>query len=189
MLLASRGAKKRRGCVGYSPTAADDGGGRPQALRSSLHVLAPLPYPARLPKTRKKEMVRAWTRHRCRSRALVRRRRHRRKQTRQGRRSRARSGRRRWPALIASACSRPSKPAPAPPRRLSVSTAPTSTTTTGMKNNSSTSPSASRVTSTKARSPFVAARAAPSGCAKSEAKIRRKTIIQTRPREPDACYS
>lgn len=43
-------------------------------------------------------------------------------------------------------------------------------------------PSASLVTPTKSRSPFVAAWVAPSGCAKSEARIRRKTIIQTCPR-------
>ena len=47
--LAPRGAKKRGGCVGYWPTAADGGGGRPKDPRSSLRFLASLPYPARLP--------------------------------------------------------------------------------------------------------------------------------------------
>ena len=55
-----------------------------------------------------------------------------------------------------------------PPRWSTASMAPTFTTTTGTRNNSSSCPSASRMTPTKARSPFVAARADPSGRAKAK---------------------
>ena len=80
-----------------------------------------------------------------------------------------------------SASSRPSKPAPAPPRWSSVSTASTSTMATGMR----LSPDV-----------FLLSRARGGGWPwrarmdrKGHAKVRRKLIIQTRPREPDACYA
>ena len=80
-----------------------------------------------------------------------------------------------------SASSRPSKPAHAPPRWSSISTAPTSTMAAGTRS----SPDV-----------FLPSRARGGGWPwrarmdrEGHAKVRRKLIIQTRPREPDACYA
>lgn len=56
---------------------------------------------------------------------------------------------------------------------------------TGTRGNSSSSPGASWVTLTKGRRPFGGARAG----AYDRAQVRRKLIIQTHPREPEACYA
>ena len=98
-------------------------------------------------------------------------------------------------ALIALGILGSSKPAPAPPKWSSASTVPTFTTTTGTRRSSSSSPGTSRVTQTKDENPSLvtgtperAGRFCRKG-AKSEVKIRRKSITQTRTRQPDGCYA
>lgn len=54
-----------------------------------------------------------------------------------------------------------------------------------MRSNSSLNPGPSWVTLTKGRSPLGGARAGATG----HSQVRRKSIIQTRPQEPDACYA
>ena len=80
-----------------------------------------------------------------------------------------------------SVSSRPSKPAVAPPRWSSASTVPTYTTMTGTRS----SPDAFR--SSRARGGGWPWRARMDR--EGHAKVRRILIIQTRPREPDACYA
>lgn len=80
-----------------------------------------------------------------------------------------------------SAYSRPSKPAPAPPRWSSISTAPTSTTMTGTRS----SPDAFRLSRARGAGWPWRARMDREG----HANVRRKLIIQARPRETDACYA
>lgn len=80
-----------------------------------------------------------------------------------------------------SVSSRPSKPAVAPPRWSSASTVPTYTTMTGTRS----SPDAFRLSRARGGGWPWRARMDREG----HAKVRRKLIIQTRPREPDACYA
>ena len=72
-----------------------------------------------------------------------------------------------------SASSRPSKPAVAPPRWSSASTAPTSTTATGTRSSSSSSPDASRATPTKDERSLVDVRNMRKGWPLLSRKVRR----------------